>query len=105
VERGEGFCPIHKKEHHKRIDQDRPSAFQRGYDSHWRAYTKVYLAEHPLCIQCESEEGRVEPSTVVDHIKDHNGDFTLFWNPNNHQALCKRHHDSKTAREHLVKKN
>jgi 5-methylcytosine-specific restriction protein A len=34
---------------------------------------------------------------VVDHIKPHKGDRGLFWELANHQALCKRCHDRKTA--------
>ncbi|HHR5499154.1 TPA: HNH endonuclease [Klebsiella pneumoniae] len=33
-------------------------------------------------------------ATVVDHIKPHKGDETLFHNPDNLQSLCKRCHDS-----------
>ena len=36
---------------------------------------------------------------IVDHIIPHRGDLEMFWNQLNHQALCKRCHDSKTARE------
>lgn len=101
VPRGEGWCPTHKKQHHRELDQDRPPSSKRGYGAEWRKYRIDYLMRHPLCVQCEA----VVPSTVVDHIKDHGGDYNLFWDPNNHQALCKHCHDSKTAKEHLVKKN
>jgi 5-methylcytosine-specific restriction protein A len=36
---------------------------------------------------------------VVDHIKPHKGDMTLFWDENNWQSLCKMHHDRKTILE------
>jgi 5-methylcytosine-specific restriction protein A len=36
---------------------------------------------------------------VVDHIKPHRGDMTLFWDPNNHQPACDECHNIKTARE------
>jgi 5-methylcytosine-specific restriction protein A len=35
----------------------------------------------------------------VDHIVPHKGDMRLFWDPRNHQGLCERCHNSKTARE------
>ncbi|RKJ07590.1 HNH endonuclease, partial [Butyricicoccus sp. 1XD8-22] len=38
-------------------------------------------------------------ATVVDHIKPHQGDQSLFWNENNWQPLCKRCHDRKTRTE------
>ncbi|WP_330164070.1 HNH endonuclease [Paenibacillus campinasensis] len=43
--------------------------------------------------------GRLVASTVVDHIIPHKGDPKLFWDKNNWQALCKKCHDTKTARE------
>jgi 5-methylcytosine-specific restriction protein A len=45
------------------------------------------------------EEGRYVKATVVDHIKPHRGDQTLFWDRSNWQALCKQHHDEKTGKE------
>ena len=30
----------------------------------------------------------LEPATVVDHIQAHRGDYSRFWNPANHAALC-----------------
>ena len=53
----------------------------------------LYLQHHPLCVMC-AEEGRTTPADVVDHIVPHQGNEVLFWDSNNWQALCKRHHDS-----------
>ncbi len=39
------------------------------------------------------------PATVVDHIKPHRGDPKLFWDQENWQALCARHHDRDKQRE------
>ena len=36
---------------------------------------------------------------MVDHIKPHKGDETLFWDETNWQALCKPHHDIDKQRE------
>lgn len=58
----------------------------------WRAYRAEYLALNPRCIICGA------PSEIVDHIKPHKGDESVFWNAANHQPLCKVCHDSKTAR-------
>jgi 5-methylcytosine-specific restriction protein A len=43
--------------------------------------------------------GRVVAASIVDHIKPHKGNKVLFWDKNNWQPLCKRHHDIKTATE------
>lgn len=78
------------------IDADRVSSTQRGYGYRWQQYREVFLREHPLCVECEAQ-GRVAPATVVDHIRDHRGDQTLFWALDNHRAVCQPHHDAKTA--------
>jgi len=57
----------------------------------WRALREDFLIEHPFC-KCK------RPAEVVDHILPirHGGDF---WNLNNLQAMCKRCHNRKTAKE------
>ena len=57
-----------------------------------------YLASHPLCVKCSSRN-LVTAATVVDHIVPHQGDMRLFWDTDNHQALCKPCHDSDKAKE------
>ncbi len=52
----------------------------------------MFLREHPLCVLC-SQIGGGTAATVVDHIQPHRGDYDLFWDPTNHQALCKPCHD------------
>lgn len=76
----------------------RGTAAQRGYNSAWRKARAGYLARHPLCVQCLAD-GITTAATVVDHIRPHRGDQRLFWNRDNWQPLCKRHHDIKTATE------
>jgi 5-methylcytosine-specific restriction enzyme A len=80
------------------LDRMRPSAARRGYGPRWRRARAAYLARHPLCVRCQAE-GRIEPSTTVDHIVPHRGDQTLFWDEANWAAMCKRCHDAKTTRE------
>lgn len=88
-----------KERDRKRVlDQHRPSAHARGYDARWRRYRLTYLSEHPLCVHC-FERGDVVPATDVDHKQPHGGDYDLFWDPDNHQALCKPCHSRKTATE------
>lgn len=94
----ERYCEEHKVETHKAYDRYRGSAAERGYNSRWRRYRAQYIREHPLCCECE-QAGIVTPTFAVDHIIPHRGDPELFWDPANHQPLCKRHHDQKTVRE------
>ena len=89
-----GYCEVHQQETYLRYDRHRKSSHQRGYDERWRKYRKYFLDLHPICNICKTEL-----ATVVDHIVPHKGDMVLFWDKTNHQALCKRCHDVKTARE------
>ncbi|MGL6245691.1 HNH endonuclease [Pseudomonas sp.] len=75
----------------------RQSAARRGYNRRWQAYRERYLQEHPLCVM-HQQLGRIVEATVVDHIVPHKGDHKLFWDPKNHQALCKTCHDSHKQR-------
>lgn len=96
-----GYCFKHEhlaRQYRRQADKKRGSASARGYDRRWQKYAKAYLTEHPLCVDCLKRK-RVVEATVVDHIKPHKGDMKLFWNPSNHQALCKPCHDRKTATE------
>lgn len=88
-----GYCSLHERESYLCYDRCRPTSTERGYDEKWRKYRKWFLSLHPLCVRC----GRA--ATVVDHIRPHKGDARLFWDGGNHQALCKRCHDTKTASE------
>lgn len=56
------------------------------------------LAREPFCRKC-AEQGVRTYATVVDHVKPFRGDWELFVDPANHQSMCKRHHDQKTAYE------
>jgi 5-methylcytosine-specific restriction protein A len=64
----------------------------------WRDNRLSYLRGNPLCVICHVQ-GRLTPAYVVDHIKDHKGDYDLFWDTNNWQSLCASCHSSKTAKE------
>ena len=91
---GQKYCDKHKGLH----PEEQRSAASRGYGRAWQRASKRYLEAHPLCVAC-LKEGKYTRATVVDHIKPHRGDKTLFWDECNWQALCKRHHDVKTGRE------
>lgn len=91
---GTSHCPVHTKAEGKADRARRGSAAERGYDARWRAYRLEFLAANPLCVLCLLEK-LVTPATVVDHIVDHKGDEALFWDPKNHQAVCKPCHDKR----------
>ena len=94
VPSGTKYCEKHRSLHPEEIR----SAGIRGYGRLWQKARKLYLAAHPLCVQC-MKEGRYTKATVVDHIKPHRGDEILFWNQDNWQSLCKPCHDKKTGLE------
>lgn len=83
------FCKNHRELY------ERKSASERGYNNRWRKARKRFLKQNPLCVHCK-EDGKLTRATVVDHIKPHRGDMTLFWDESNWQPLCKKCHDKKT---------
>lgn len=90
----ERYCDKHKRGY----DLRRESAYKRGYNRRWQQVSKSYLANHPFCVRCLAK-GKHTHATVVDHIRPHKGNQTLFWDKNNWQPLCKECHDRKTATE------
>lgn len=69
------------------------------YNSAWRKARGAYLSANPLC-RMHLQLGQVVAASVVDHIKPHAGDLSLFWNRANWQPLCKPCHDAhKQAQE------
>jgi 5-methylcytosine-specific restriction protein A len=86
------YCDEHKYGR----DRYRKSSAKRGYGHKWRKAREIYLARHPLCVNCKNKKLIVSAS-VVDHIKPHKGDDTLMWDEDNWQPLCKKCHDKKTA--------
>ena len=94
----ERYCDKHQKQVTKEYDQRRGSAASRGYDHRWVKARWRYIAEHPLCVECE-KVGKLMPANVVDHVVAHKGDKVLFWDESNWQSLCTYHHNLKTAKE------
>jgi 5-methylcytosine-specific restriction protein A len=92
------FCEAHQGETDRAKDARRGTAAERGYTYRWAKARRTFLKRYPLCAECQ-RQGRVTPATVVDHIVPHRGDQALFWDRNNWAALCKYHHDRKTAYE------
>lgn len=99
------YCDAHaelqqreNQQHQRLIDERRDPLTRKQYNGHWARYSQQYRRHHPFCIECE-REGILTASEVVDHIIPHRGDYALFWDVNNHQPLCERHHTAKTANE------
>lgn len=78
-------CPKSVARHKERkavSDKKRPSARARGYTAEWERESKAFLAVYNSCRRCGA------PASLVDHIKPHRGDQSLFWNKGNWQPLC-----------------
>lgn len=93
-----GYCEKHRRAVRQEVDARRGSSTSRGYGYRWQQYRASFLRRHPLCVHCE-REGRVRASREVDHIVPSKPGEPRFWNPTNHQALCKSCHSTKTATE------
>lgn len=74
-------------------------AYHRWYSlKAWKIARDRQLARWPLCGRCQ-KAGRVTVATVVNHRKPHRGDWALFIDPENHESVCKDHHDGLIQRE------
>ncbi|MCG1029300.1 HNH endonuclease [Virgibacillus halodenitrificans] len=93
----QSYCDEHKKNYNKEYDKLRDSSNKRGYNYRWQKYTESFLIRNPLCQHC-IDRGDTVPATEVDHITPHRGNMKLFWDPNNHQGLCKSCHSRKTRK-------
>ena len=58
----------------------------------WHRLRTKQLMSSPLCGYC-LQIGITRAAQVVDHIKPHKGDTSLFHDPENLQSLCKPCHD------------
>jgi 5-methylcytosine-specific restriction enzyme A len=76
---------------------ERETANGRGYGYRWQRARAVYLKANPLCVEC-GKAGHVEEATTVDHIRPHRGNYSLFWDHTNWQALCTSCHNRKTGK-------
>lgn len=95
----EGWCPKHKPS--PRVSVRKESGEYHGWYSKpiWTKRLRPdQLAREPFCRVCARMGVRTR-ATVVDHVVPFRGDWQLFVDPDNHQSLCKFHHDQKTMRE------
>lgn len=86
------YCDGHQGTGHRRKDERRPSAAERGYDYRWQKASRYYRSKNPLCRMCK-DEGRTREGDVVDHITPlPEGDK---YDEDNLQTLCHMHHNRK----------
>jgi 5-methylcytosine-specific restriction enzyme A len=71
------------------------SSNKMGYTYQWQQARERFLMCHPFC-ECEQCYGKAVRAEVVDHKVPHRGNYDLFWDESNWQALAKRCHDRKT---------
>jgi 5-methylcytosine-specific restriction enzyme A len=80
-------------------DANRPTAAARGYNRRWHEYSVQYRRQHPLCVAC-ARRGIDALATVVDHTIAVSGpEDPRFWDPTNHQSLCRACHEAKHHRQ------
>ena len=87
----ERYCSQHLHERQQAVDNNRPSASQRGYDAEWQQIRDAYLEAHPWCVTC----GR--KANEVDHVIPIQDGGTNDWD--NLRSFCKHHHSQHTARD------
>lgn len=98
-----GYCPQHQPKERRSAQA---AEWHRWYNLPlWtRELRPAQLLREPFCRECAKayppgDPRHRTPATVVDHVRPHRGDWGRFVDPRNHQSLCKRHHDQKTAQE------
>ena len=87
-----GYCAEHASLAGQRSKWLLPSERAGLYGRQWQVARRLFLSSSPLCRLC-GQLGRTTAADVVDHIKPHRGDKTLFWDRANWQPLCKPCHD------------
>ena len=94
-----GRCAKCSRKLRKQQDSERGSAAERGYGWRWQKYLQWFWRqpENQLCANCEASGEWIE-ATLVHHIVATGKDDPLFWEPTNHQALCRRCHEVKHGR-------
>ncbi|GHV07663.1 endonuclease [Clostridia bacterium] len=102
------YCPAHAKEDARNYERyRRDPATAKRYGGVWRKIRLVYLADHPLCEDCE-KQGRLTPAEEVHHIKPLTDDPSRAGSGthdfSNLRALCTSCHSAITARAHIARK-
>jgi 5-methylcytosine-specific restriction protein A len=84
-------CPAHARaKEQQRYNSDTRKWYST---SAWQTLRQLVLGEQPVCADCKKA-----PSTEVDHIAPHRGDYAKFWNRAGLQGMCRACHGRKTQR-------
>jgi len=63
----------------------------------WKKFRRAFLAEHPLCVDC-NQYGITTEASQVHHIVKRANDTDLAFEPTNCMALCASCHSKRTGR-------
>jgi len=103
VNRTDRWCATHRKQsarqsmRQRREDPVKRRALAFYSSKAWREARAVWLADHPLCVDCMADK-RLVAATVVDHIVEINAGGAML-DPDNFQSLCHTCHSKKTRRD------
>lgn len=65
----------------------------------WKQARAEQLERMPWCERCWRAGHGAVAAGVVNHRRPHKGDWQLFFDPENHESVCKRCHDGPIQRE------
>ena len=85
---------------HKPVRNESRSKYKYMYDSRWEKARKQYLLAHLWCEEC-LKQGKYTRADTVHHKIEHKGDYGLFWDESNWEAICPSCH----SRIHSVNMN
>jgi 5-methylcytosine-specific restriction protein A len=88
---GRGRCLQHMRQANRERSTD-------AYDSTWRRFRRMVLAERPLCADCE-RQGLIVPATELHHERPVRERPDLRLVESNVTGLCKPCHSKRTAAE------
>ena len=93
-------CALKARQQSRQQDdvRDRKDARRWCHARWYRKAVKMLLNDNPLCAECK-HTGRIRPAAEVDHKIPHQGDWVLFIDRKNWQALCRSCHSKKTAKK------
>ena len=94
----DGYCDAHRPRGDRRSEEAKSWRWMYQTDEWKLDLRPAQLLREPFCREC-ARRGVRTWATVVDHVVPHRGDWQLFIDPANHQSLCERCHNRKTARE------
>lgn len=94
--RGSPRCDVHETAYRRQKEATRAPRLEPGFyaSKDWRRLRAIVLREEPVC-PCGN------PTNTVDHVLDRRQRPDLALVRSNLRGLCKRCHDSRTARDHL----